>query len=62
MSEELSVNRHENKYEMDIAGAVKLMSRLSKVLSLDDNSNDGGYIVRSLYFDTINNNDYNEKK
>ena len=44
--------RHELKYHINTSDYAQLRARLQAVVKLDDNAgNDGGYIVRSLYFD-----------
>lgn len=57
----LSVYRHEDKFCMDHASACTLRKQLSKVMDVDEHSCAGGYRVRSLYFDSVNNTDYNQK-
>lgn len=61
MSKSLSVNRVENKYILSRDKISNLSFKLDKVLRRDDNSTNGSYIVRSLYFDSINNIDFNTK-
>ena len=61
MHEKLSVYRSEDKYVIDHVTASRLKNDLRKVLSQDVHSAVGGYCVRSLYFDSINNKDYNQK-
>lgn len=34
---------------------------IKKIMSMDKYSGENGYIVRTLYFDTLNNNDYEDK-
>ncbi len=57
----LSVYRHEMKYWLSLADALALQKNLDKVLSRDPHSQNGPYMVRSLYFDTLNNLDYSTK-
>lgn len=61
MAKTLSVYRSENKYILSKDKISNLKFKLDKVLSRDDNSKNGPYIVRSLYFDSINNIDFNTK-
>ena len=61
MDKVLSVYRSENKYLIPITHMAELKSKLEKVLKKDDNSKEGSYIVRSLYFDSLNNIDFNTK-
>ncbi|MFI3213927.1 MAG: polyphosphate polymerase domain-containing protein [Eubacteriales bacterium] len=57
----VQVERSENKYYLRYDLVSELKKELQKILELDEYSSKGSYIVRSLYFDTINNNDFNEK-
>lgn len=59
--ENLSVFRSENKYVIDEIQSMKLEETLSKLLKQDEHNKDGGYLVRSLYFDSINNIDFHTK-
>lgn len=47
--------RHEWKHEINYLDSLTLRTRLSAVMDLDPHAKDGGYFIRSLYFD--NNND-----
>lgn len=60
---ELSTYRKEIKYVISKATALKIVSDLEKLLKEDSHNNmsEAGYIVRSLYFDSITNTDYYEK-
>ena len=58
---ERSVARREIKYLLDLRCAENLRSELLKLLAIDSNGSESGYIVRSLYFDTIYDNDYYDK-
>lgn len=54
--------RHEMKYLISIAEADILARRFSTVMERDPNTNESGhYMVRSLYFDDLNNTAYHEK-
>lgn len=53
--------RNEWKYLIDTAQKEAICSRLAPVMQLDDNARDGGYLLRSLYFDDYFNTCYDEK-
>ena len=55
----LKVFRHEYKYAISYEEMLRLREKLNDLLEIDRNSN--GYMVRSLYFDSINDIDYYEK-
>lgn len=55
------VNREEKKFLISIAEAVKKAGELEKVLIQDSHNGAKGYIIRSLYFDTVYDTDYFEK-
>lgn len=55
----IRVFRHEFKQTISRSEMLKLLEPLSNILKIDRNSN--GYMVRSLYFDSLNDIDYNEK-
>jgi len=55
------VFRKEIKYVMDYIEAQKIEGIISKVLSKDKHSDQEAYFIRSLYFDSINNHDFNSK-
>ena len=55
---DISVFRQEQKYVVSCETAAKLKERLSCVLKCDSNAESGAYIVRSLYFDTVENSDF----
>lgn len=57
--EELKTFRHEFKYVMEYSEMLKLREKLDEVLTLDHG---GSYIVRSLYFDTFDDDDYYAKQ
>ena len=58
---ELSVYRSEDKYLINRLEVAAIKERLGIILTKDINSGENGYIVRSLYFDSINNIDYSTK-
>lgn len=53
--------RHEWKYLISAAEKEAMKSRIAPVLSLDPHASDGGYMIRSLYFDDYWNRAYEEK-
>lgn len=61
MPQELSVLRSENKYLLSYPAALDLQSKLDRLLARDAHSGPGGYLVRSLYFDSVNNIDFAAK-
>ncbi|MDS0525436.1 polyphosphate polymerase domain-containing protein [Clostridium sp. SHJSY1] len=58
----LDVLRQEKKYLMSLSETRILYGLLSKVLHEDEHNKSGGYLVRSLYFDTPFDHDYYEKE
>lgn len=56
--ETLKTFRHEYKYVIPYEEMLKLKTKLDKILTID---RDNSYIVRSLYFDSYNDNDYYDK-
>lgn len=58
----IDVMRQEKKYLITADQYIKYSHNLSKVLHLDNNSQEDGYLVRSLYFDTLEDNDFQEKE
>lgn len=61
MSEILDVLRKEKKYVISSIISNNLSSFCGKVLQNDTNNGCEGYCVRSLYFDTYDNTDYEQK-
>lgn len=59
--ETLKVSRREMKYFIGIDDYFYFKDAFSKVLHLDNYSKSGAYMVRSLYFDSIDNSDYHDK-
>lgn len=55
------VNRSELKYEMHPLDALCLQNELDLLLTRDHYSSSGSYMVRSLYFDSLNDIDFTEK-
>lgn len=56
------VLRQEKKYLLNQQEYKKYSSFLEKILPSDEHNKNDGYIVRSLYFDTIENKDFYEKE
>lgn len=61
MSEKNKVYRNEWKYLISYPEAALLRQRLSPFLAVDENAVDGMYMIRSLYFDDMNDSAYREK-
>ena len=61
MNHTFSVDRMEKKYCLTPVQKSLLYHRLSQVMELDGNGTQGGYLVRSVYFDSIYDNDYFDK-
>lgn len=57
--EVLKTFRHEYKYVISYDEMLKLRAKFNEVLTIDRNYN--GYMVRSVYFDSINDDDYYDK-
>lgn len=58
---ELSVYRNEDKYLISYIQAMSLKEKLDCFLKKDAHSGTGGYVVRSLYFDSIDGRDFFSK-
>lgn len=62
LGESIRVYRNELKYYINKAEYLKLSTIFNSVLQRDFyGSEDGDYWIRSLYFDTVNNDDYYDK-
>ena len=61
MDKILSVYRSENKYILSKKDISNLKFKLNRILQRDTNSANDSYKVKSLYFDSINNIDFNTK-
>jgi len=59
--ESLSVFRSENKYRLSYSEALSVQKRLGLILNPDPHTRGRAYMVRSLYFDSVNNIDYMTK-
>lgn len=57
--EVLKTFRHEFKYLISYEDMLNLRNKLNKLLTIDRDNN--GYMIRSLYFDSINDDDYYDK-
>lgn len=57
----LDVLRRENKYRLRYGVQLGLEERLGCLMKLDGNCGENGYCIRSLYFDSISNQDYWDK-
>ncbi|BES65004.1 polyphosphate polymerase domain-containing protein [Gottschalkiaceae bacterium SANA] len=57
----LDVLRQEKKYRISLLAYQQLDFRLQAIMQADQNNNGQGYLVRSLYFDTVRDQDYAEK-
>lgn len=56
------VLRQEKKFLISLDNCYRLSSRLGQVLKEDPHNRGDGYAIRSLYFDSIDNRDYQEKE
>ena len=56
------VLREEKKFLLNQAEALKLRNYLSNVVHTDSHNGPNGYPVRSLYFDSLSNRDFQEKE
>lgn len=54
--------RHELKYAISYNEYYSLASAIGGIMPCDENSTDGGYFIRSLYFDDMYNSAYSEKQ
>lgn len=57
----IQVLRREEKYPLSIEEAIRYSHKFSQMLMPDVYSQDGSYMVRSLYFDTIEDKDFFDK-
>ena len=55
----LKTFRHEYKYVISYDEMLKLRTKFNEILTIDRDYN--GYMIRSLYFDSIEDNDYYDK-
>ena len=61
MGRELYTRRKEIKYVVPLGKALAIRDRLDRLLQRDEHCADGPYLVRSLYFDSVNQIDFAEK-
>lgn len=61
MGGELYSRRKEIKYIVPLAKALAVREQLDRLLQRDEHCADGPYLVRSLYFDSVNQIDFAEK-
>ena len=57
----LDVSRRELKYLVSIKDVMSLKNKLSQVMKEDSHNGENGYLVRSLYFDSLHDSDFEEK-
>lgn len=57
----LQVQRHEYKYLLRYDHALELQKKLQAILTVDQYSENGEYLVKSLYFDSVYQKDYHER-
>ena len=58
----LEVLRTEQKYLVSYLDARTIAARIGQVIPMDEHGGYDGYLVRSLYFDTLNNDDFRDKE
>lgn len=56
------VLRQEKKYLITIEDYYRLSHQFSQLMSLDSHSSGDGYTIRSLYFDSLEDVDWQEKE
>ena len=61
MKEKITVFRSERKYMLGLEDRMRLIKSLNALLIPDAYGGYYGYRVRSVYFDGLDNQDYNEK-
>ncbi len=57
----LDVSRRELKYPVSLVEMHQLKNKLTYIMKKDSHNGENGYLVRSLYFDTLNDSDFEEK-
>ena len=57
----LDVTRKENKYDIGLIETASMKRRLGIYMEPDSHNGEMGYLVRSLYFDTLYDTDFEEK-
>lgn len=61
MSKNKEKYRHEQKYLISLKDKELVRQRLKSFMTLDSHARDGGYLIRSLYFDDCWNSAYEDK-
>jgi len=56
------VLRQEKKFLIDLSQLYLYSHHLANILETDKHSQGGGYLIRSLYFDTLDDKDFEEKE
>lgn len=56
------VLRHEKKFLITLSQMYEHFHRLNKIMKQDEHNFGEGYLIRSLYFDTLGDRDFTEKK
>ena len=56
------VLRREKKFLIRLDEYYRFSGRLSSLMMQDANNGREGYVIRSLYFDTLHDQDFNEKE
>ena len=57
----LTVLRREEKYPLNLQEAIQYEGWFEQILEMDEFSKGGSYMVRSLYFDTVDDKDFFDK-
>ena len=57
----MTVLRREEKYLLSLLEALQCAARFEKILRPDEFSRNGAYRIRSLYFDTVDDQDFHDK-
>lgn len=55
-----AIYRKEKKYIIPIEQYLRIRPWLEQIMSLDNNAKDGGYIIRTLYFDSLYDKDLHD--
>ena len=56
------VFRQEKKFLISLSQFYRYSDNMSRILKVDSHSQGEGYMIRSLYFDTLDDRDYHEKE
>lgn len=57
----LDVSRRELKYLVSVKDVMLLKKKLSQIVKEDSHNGENGYLVRTLYFDSLHDGDFEEK-